>query len=385
MREKTARKGKIDYWLFVIVLILCCIGLIMVLSASQYIAAYEEGDSYYYLKRQLFNITVGLVAMFVAVKVDYRIYGRLAWPIFFVGLTAMFLTMTSLGDDGGGAVRWLKIGPMRIQPSEIMKLSMLVIMCKQLVKPDAMFTDEFYAQMFKSSRILRFCLSNRFVGFLLLTGLCCGIVAITDLGSAIVMAGTAFLLLIIGGIGMQYMVSMVLAGLAAVVGMIIWKPYRLKRITSFLHPWDYYYDGGYQVVQSLLAIGSGGLMGVGLGQGGAKWYYLPERHTDFIFAIVVEEGGLLLGALLLLLFAAFTWRGMTIAMRVKDYFGRLMATGLTLMITIQAMVNIAITLGLMPVTGITLPFISYGGSSLVISLASIGVLLNISKFVERQR
>lgn len=376
MRKGTVKKGKIDYWLFVIVLILCCIGLIMVLSASQYIAAYEEDDSYYYLKRQLFNISVGLVALFVAVKVDYRIYGKLAWAIFFVGLTAMFLTMTSLGDDGNGSVRWLKIGPMRIQPSEIMKLSMLVIMCRQLVKPDAIFTDEFYSN---------FIFRDRFVSFFLLTGLCCGIVAITDLGSAIVMAGTAFMLLIIGGIRARYMVGMVLSGLGAVAFMIILKPYRLKRITSFLHPWDYYYDGGYQVVQSLLAIGSGGLMGVGLGQGGAKWYYLPERHTDFIFAIVVEEGGLLLGALLLLLFAAFTWRGMTIAMRVNDYFGRLMATGLTLMITIQAMVNIAITLGLLPVTGITLPFISYGGSSLVISLASIGVLLNISKFAERQR
>lgn len=376
MREKAVKKGKIDYWLFVIVLILCCIGLIMVLSASQYIAAYEENDSYYYLKRQLFNISVGLVAMLAAVKVDYRIYGRLSWPIFFVGLAAMFLTMTSLGDDGGGAVRWLKIGSMRIQPSEIMKLSMLVIMCKQLVKPDAIFNDEFYS---------KFIIPDRFVGFLLLTGLCCGVVAISDLGSAIVMAGTAFFLLLIGGIRARYMAGMVLSGLAMVAMMIAVKPYRLKRITSFLHPWDYYYDGGYQVVQSLLAIGSGGLMGVGLGQGGAKWYYLPERHTDFIFAIVVEEGGLLLGALLLLLFAAFTWRGMTIAMRVNDYFGRLMATGLTLMITIQAMVNIAITLGLLPVTGITLPFISYGGSSLVISLASIGVLLNISKFAERQR
>lgn len=380
MRAKAQKNGKIDYWLFTIVLVLCCIGLVMVLSASQYVAAYDFGDSYYYLKRQLGNIAVGLVAMYVAVKIDYRIYGRMAWSIFFVGLLAMALMLfTPLGDDGGGSMRWLKIGPVRVQPSEIMKLSMLVMLCKQLVKPDAMFTDEFYQNVPL--------VKNRCIGFFALLAVSCIVVAVTDLGSAIVMAGTGALLFFIGGIKIRYLFGLAGGGALFMAAMILPEKYhyRWNRITGFLDPWSDYYGVGYQVVQSLLAIGSGGLMGVGLGQGGAKWYYLPARHTDFIFAIVVEEGGLLLGGLLLLLFALFTWRGLTIAMRVKDYFGRLMATGLTLMITIQALVNIAITLGLLPVTGITLPFISYGGTSLVISLASIGVLLNISKFAEKQR
>lgn len=373
--QKAVKKGKIDYWLFTIVLVLCCIGLVMVLSASQYVAAYEKGDSYYYLKRQLYNLIVGLAAMFVAVKIDYRFYRRMAWPIFGLGLLAMALMMfTPLGRADGGQVRWLWLGVVSLQPSEIMKLSMLVLLSKQLTQPDLIFQDEFYSNFFIRSRI---------VGYILLIGVCCGVVVITDLGSAGVMGLTAFLLLLIGGLKVRDLAGLVMLGVGGLVGMIAVAPYRIKRLTSFLDPWENYYDGGYQVAQSLLAIGSGGLMGVGLGQGGAKWYYLPERHTDFIFAIVVEEGGLLLGGLLLLLFAMFTWRGLTIAMRVKDMFGRLMATGLTLMIVIQALVNIAITLGMLPVTGITLPFISYGGTSLVISLASIGVLLNISKFAER--
>lgn len=376
MAKGAVKKGKIDYWLFTIVLVLCCIGLVMVLSASQYVAAYEKGDSYYYLKRQLYNIALGLVGMFVAVKIDYRIYGRLAWPIMFAGLLIMGLMMfTPLGLSDGGQVRWLRLGPFSLQPSEVMKLSMLVLLSKELADPDIFFRDEFYSNFFIRSRI---------VGFILLIGLSCGVVVITDLGSAFVMAVAGFLLLFIGGIRVRDLAGLTALGVGGLVGMIAVAPYRIKRITSFLDPWENYYDGGYQVAQSLLAIGSGGLMGVGLGQGGAKWYYLPERHTDFIFAIVVEEGGLLLGGLLLLLFAMFTWRGLMVAMRVKDQFGRLMATGLTLMIVIQALVNIAITLGLLPVTGITLPFISYGGTSLVISLASIGVLLNISKFAERQ-
>ncbi|HIU11010.1 MAG TPA: putative lipid II flippase FtsW [Candidatus Avidehalobacter gallistercoris] len=364
MREK---KGKIDYWLFFIVFVLCCIGMIMVLSASQYSAAYEFGDSYYYLKRQIFNIAVGFVAMFLAIKIDYRIYGKLCWPIFFAGVALMLLVMLSgFGAEGGGSERWIQLGPIRFQPSDVMKLSMLVLLCQQLAEPSIYF-------------------AGKTLPYLIIVGISCIIVAINDLGTGIVMGGTAMLLLIIGGMKLRYLFGLFGAGLAGVAFMVALRPYRLKRLTSFLDPWADYYGNGYQVVQSLLAIGSGGLMGVGLGEGGAKWFYLPERHTDFIFAILVEEGGLLAGLVLLLLFLAFTWRGLTIAMRVKDSFGRLMAAGLTLMITVQALVNIAIALGMMPVTGITLPFISYGGTSLVISLAAVGVLLNISKSAKMKK
>lgn len=368
MAAKTGarKKGKIDYWLFLIVFILVCIGLVMVLSASQYSAAYELNDSYYYLKRQLFNITVGLIGMFVAVKIDYRVWGRLYIPLFLLGVALMLIVMaTGLGDSAGGSQRWIQLGSIRFQPSDVMKLSMLVLLCRMLADKKGDFRS----------------FVEDFVPYIAITGLSCGLVAINDLGTGIVMGGTAFLLFIIAGVPIRYLLSLILAGVGAVAAMIIAKPYRLKRLTSFLDPWANYYEGGYQVVQSLLAMGSGGLMGVGLGEAGAKWFYLPEEHTDFIFAILVEEGGFIAGAALLLLFLAFTWRGFTVALKVQDSFGRLLAAGLTLMITVQALVNIAIALGMMPVTGITLPFISYGGTSLVISLASVGVLLNISKHV----
>ncbi len=224
-----------------------------------------------------------------------------------------------------------------------------------------------------------------FVPYLIFTGFCCGLVALMDLGTGIAMGITLMLIFLIVGVPKRYLLALILAALGAVAGLVAMKPYRLQRLTSFLDPWADYYGKGYQVIQSLLAIGSGGLMGVGLGQGGAKWYYLPEQHTDFIFSTLVEEGGMLAGLVVLLLFLAFTWRGLTIALKVNDYFGTLLATGLTLLVSVQALVNIAIALGLMPVTGITLPFISYGGTSLVISLAAVGVLLNISRHARLEK
>lgn len=362
------KQGRIDYFLFLIVFILCCIGLVMVLSASQYSAAYEHnGDSFYFLKRQLFNFSVGLVAMVLAVNIDYRLYSRTYRTIFIIGVAlvviGMFTSLGATGGSGAGSKRWIEMGPIRFQPSDVMKLSMLVCLAKMLTMQKGGFKD----------------FIQDFMPYLMITGLSCGIVAINDLGTAIVMGFTAMLLFVIAGVPKRYLLTLMGSATGFVAVMIIMKPYRLKRLTSFLDPWADYYGKGYQVVQSLLAIGSGGLMGVGLGQGGAKWFYLPEQYTDFIFAICVEEGGFLAGALILLLFLAFTWRGLTIAMRVEDYFGSLLATGLTLMVGIQAFVNIAISLGMMPVTGINLPFISYGGTSLVISLAAVGVLLNISR------
>lgn len=367
------KKGRIDYWLFLIVFILVCIGLVMVLSASQYVATYEHGDSYYYLKRQLINGTLGLVAMVLAINIDYRVYGKMHNIIFWTGVALMVLGMfTTMGETGGsgeGSKRWLEIAGIRFQPSDVMKLSMIVQISYLL----SIRTKPFKSFM------------NDFVPYLIFTGFCCGLVALMDLGTGIAMGITLMLLFLIVGVPKRYLLALILAALGAVAGLVAMKPYRLQRLTSFLDPWADYYGKGYQVIQSLLAIGSGGLMGVGLGQGGAKWYYLPDRHTDFIFAILVEEGGCLAGLLVLLLFLAFTWRGLTIALKVNDYFGTLLATGLTLLVSVQALVNIAVALGLMPVTGIPLPFISYGGTSLVISLAAVGVLLNISRHARLEK
>lgn len=367
------KRGHIDYWLFLIVFILVCIGLVMVLSASHYVATYDKGDSYYYLKKQLINGSLGLVAMFLAINIDYHTYGRLHTIIFWTGVSLMVLGMfTTMGDTGGsgeGSKRWLVIAGIRFQPSDVMKLSVLVQISYLLAKRKKPFKTFF----------------GDFFPYLVFTGFCCGLVAIMDLGTGIAMGITLMLMFLIVGVPKRHLLGLVLAAIGAVAALIAMKPYRLKRLTGFLDPWSDYYGKGYQVIQSLLAIGSGGLMGVGLGNGGAKWYYLPEQHTDFIFATLVEEGGCLAGLVVLLLFLAFTWRGLTIALKVNDYFGSLLASGLTLMVSVQALVNIAVALGLMPVTGISLPFISYGGTSLVISLAAVGVLLNISRHAKLEK
>lgn len=361
-------KQQFDYWLFLVVITLVCIGLVMVLSSSQYTAAFDYDDSFYYLKRQLFNVSVGFVGMIFASFVPYKKYERYALPIFGVGIgLGVLVLVSSLGASAGGSERWLDLGFVSFQPSDVMKIATVIFLSWFLTS----YKTE-YNEFFKD-----------YVPLMLIAAIACGLIAINDLGTAIVLAMTIFFLFVVAGVPGKYLFCTILAGVAAVVGLCIQKPYRIARLTSFLDPWADYYGDGYQVIQSLLAIGSGGLFGVGLGSSGAKWFYLPERHTDFIFSIYIEETGFIGGIVLFLLFMFLTYRGLQIAIKVEDKFAALLATGITLMITLQALVNMAIALGMMPVTGITLPFISYGGTSLVICLTSVGILLNISKYVKK--
>ena len=360
------KKTKYDFWLFLIVLVLVAIGLVMVLSSSQYFAQHKPyEDSFYFLKRQFFNAVLGFVGMYLTSRINYRKYGKAASLILVFGVAlSAILFIPGLGDEAGGQARWIDLGFVRFQPSDITKICLVIFIAKALSvrqKPITKFFRDFFPM-------------------LLLFGLVCLEIAAKDLGTAVVLAVTVFCMFLIGRVPFKFLVETAsFAGIGA-AALIFSEPYRLKRITGFFHPWSDPLGDGYQTIQSLLAVGSGGLLGVGLGKGGAKWYYLPERHTDFIYAVLVEEGGFILGAVVLLLFLLLLWRGITVALRTKDSFGSLLAVGITLMIVVQALVNIAICLGMMPVTGITLPFISYGGTSLVISLTSVGILLNISKY-----
>ncbi|MGI5824654.1 MAG: putative lipid II flippase FtsW [Bacillota bacterium] len=365
------KKTKSDFWLFLIVLVLVAIGLVMVLSSSQYFAQHKPyEDSFYFLKRQLFNAAVGFVGMYIASKIPYRKYNKYANIILIIGIVITALIfIPGVGDDANGSVRWIDLGFVRFQPSDITKLCLVVFLAKILAERRTVMTS----------------FVRDFLPLLGLVGIVCAEIAAKDLGTAIVLAAAVLCMFIAGRVPGKYIGATIGAGMAGVAGMIAVAPYRMERITGFLDPWSDPLGNGYQTIQSLLAVGSGGLLGVGLGKGGAKWYYLPERHTDFIYAVLVEEGGFIFGAVVLLLFLLLLWRGITIALRTKDGFGSLLAVGITLMIVIQALVNIAICLGLMPVTGITLPFISYGGTSLVISLASVGVLLNISKYADMNK
>lgn len=365
------KKTKADFWLFLIVLVLVGIGLVMVLSASQYFAQHKPyEDSFYFLKRQAINAVIGFIGMYIASKIPYKIYSKYAKIILIVGilLTAV-LFIPGVGDSAGGSVRWIDLGFIRFQPSDITKICLVIFIAKVLADRKRQMNS-----------FLR-----DFLPVLIMFAIVCGEIAVKDLGTAIVLAITVLCMFLAGCVPWKYVGATIGTGLVGVAAMIAIEPYRMERITGFLDPWSDPLGDGYQTIQSLLAVGSGGLLGVGLGKGGSKWYYLPERHTDFIYAVLVEEGGFIFGALVLLLFLLLLWRGITVALRTKDAFGSLLAVGVTLMIVVQALVNIAICLGLMPVTGITLPFISYGGTSLVISLTSVGILLNISKYAELRK
>lgn len=274
-----------------------------------------------------------------------------------------------MGSESGGSVRWIDLGFFSFQPSDITKYCLVVFLAQKLAERKGLMKSFW----------------KDFLPYLVVVGVICLEIALMDLGSAIVLAGVVLCMFIASRVPAKYILSVVGFGVGFVILMIIVAPYRMERITGFLDPWADPLGAGYQTIQSLLAIGSGGFLGVGLGKGGAKWYYLPERHTDFIYSVLVEEGGFIFGAIVLLLFLLLLWRGITIALKAPDGFGSLLAVGVVLMIVIQALVNISICLGMMPVTGITLPFISYGGTSLVVSMSAVGVLLNISKYADMEK
>jgi len=358
------KRGAPDFAIILSVMLLISIGIIMVFSSSAVTSQQTLGDPYYYLKKQVLWAAIGTVAMYIASHFDYFRLKRIANPIFYVCVFFLVLVLIA-GNDAKGATRWLGVGPLSFQPSETIKLAMVIFLSKVLSK--------------KQEKIKSF--SKGILPVLGILALVCGLImGQPDLGTTVVVAGTTFLLLMAAGARLSHLFFLGLTGVAAVVLLIMVAPYRMERFIAFLDPWADPTDTGFQTIQSLLALGSGGLFGVGLGASRQKLYYLPEKHTDFIFAIIGEELGFIGGMTILSLFLIFAWRGLKTALGAPDSFGSLLATGITIMITLQAIINIGVVTGSLPVTGITLPFISYGGSSLLITMASVGVLLNISRF-----
>lgn len=366
------KKHAPDWWLFVSVLTLVCIGVIMVFSSSQYFAQYNPyNDTYYFLKEQLKNVAIGLVVMLLAYRIDYHFYKKLIWPVAaVVGVLLLMVIFSESGEESGGAMRWLNLGFIRFQPSELAKITLVILTAKILTE------HQRDIKTFKHG-----CLPP-----LLLMGISCGLIyAQNDLGTCLVVAGMIFIMMFCAGVNLRYIIGLIIIVLVGALVAVFGTHFRMGRITSWLDPWSDPLDGGFQIIQSWFAIGSGGLTGMGLGAGSSKWFYLPARHTDFIFAVLAEELGFLGAAFVVLLFALLTWRGLTIATRVTDPFGSLLALGLTVMISWQAFINLAVVTGLLPITGITLPFISYGGTSLLVSMGAMGLLLNISRFTEAKR
>ncbi|WP_432418818.1 stage V sporulation protein E [Cytobacillus spongiae] len=345
---------------------LLTVGLIMVYSASAVWAEYKFEDSFFFAKRQLLFACVGIVAMFFIMNIDYwtwRTWSKVILIICFVLLVVVLIP--GIGNERNGSRSWIGVGAFSIQPSEFMKLAMIAFLAKFLSENQKLITS------FKKGLIPS--LGIVFVAF--------GMIMLQpDLGTGTVMVGTSVVMIFIAGARISHFVGLGMVGLLGFVGLVISAPYRMKRITSFLDPWEDPLGSGFQIIQSLYAIGPGGLFGLGLGQSRQKFFYLPEPQTDFIFAILSEELGFIGGSFVLLLFSLLLWRGIRIALGAPDLFGSFLAVGIIAMVAIQVMINIGVVTGLMPVTGITLPFLSYGGSSLTLMLMAIGVLLNISRY-----
>ncbi|MEB1809993.1 MAG: stage V sporulation protein E [Bacillaceae bacterium] len=355
-----------DFLLMIATIALLTIGVIMVYSASAVWAQYKFDDSFFFAKRQIFFAGAGVAAMFFVMNVDYwtwRKWSKVLLIICFILL--IIVLIPGVGLVRGGARSWLGVGAFSIQPSEFMKMAMIAFLAKYLSENQKKITS----------------LKQGLIPSLSLVLLAFGLIMLQpDLGTGAVMVGTCVVMIFVSGARIAHFVGLALIGVVGFVALIASAPYRIKRITSFLDPWSDPLGSGFQIIQSLYAIGPGGLLGLGLGESRQKYFYLPEPQTDFIFAILTEELGFIGGAIVIFLFGILLWRGIRVALGAPDLFGSFLAVGIISMVAIQVMINIGVVTGLMPVTGITLPFLSYGGSSLTLMLVAIGVLLNISRF-----
>jgi cell division protein FtsW len=356
------KTGQLESRLLILVTLgLVAFGLVMVYSATSASAALANGDPSYYLKRQAIYAVLGLVLMVLVSRVDFRVIRRLA-PLLMVGSLVLLLGVLAFGQSVNGARRWLSVGPVVFQPSELAKLALAVWAAAYLTRrqPPQRLPDLW-----------------RPLG--LITAVFCALLlAEPDLGTAIAIVLMLATMLLVAGTPLRTLGAGV--SIAGAIGLLaIWfEPYRRARIFSFLNPWHDAQGAGFQTVQAMIGLGSGGIFGVGLGESVQKANYLPEAHTDMIFAIIGEELGLVGAALVIAAYAAFAYAGLRIALACKDPFGKRLAAGLTVLVCGQAAINLAAVMGLAPLTGIPLPLVSYGGSSLVVALVSVGILLNIA-------
>ena len=356
------KRGQLESHILILVTLgLTAFGLVMVYSATSAPAALGGGDPGFYLKRQGIYAVVGIALLIIASRTDFRALRYMA-PVLVLTSAFLCLAVLAIGEQVNGARRWLMVGPLTFQPSELAKISLAIWVAAYLARR-------------KPPRSLGELM--RPIG--LTVGVFCGLIVIEpDLGTVIALVLVIGTILVVSGAPLR-----VLAGGGAIISALalaaIWvTPYRRERFLAFLDPWQDAQGTGYQTVQAMMGLASGGWFGTGLGQGVAKVNYLPEAHTDMIFAIVGEELGLMGASAIVGAYLAFAYAGLRVALRCKDPFGKRLAAGMTALVSGQALINLAAVLGLAPLTGITLPFVSYGGSSLVVSLAAVGVLLNIA-------
>lgn len=362
---------RVDLGLLLAVLLLVAIGVEMVFSASFVVAHNEFGDGTYFLTRHLIWIGIGLVGLLVAARIDYRFLPKVAMALYAGCLVCLALVLVpGLGHVTYGSTRWLSLGPLSFQPSEITKVALVIYLASWLARVGPGIND----------------LTLGIVPFALILCLTAGLVLLEpDLGTAVILSVTAASTFFAAGVSVFYALAAALIGAGGLAGIIAalhaWSStsHWSQRIEAFMDPWLYAEGSGWQTTQTLLALGSGGVAGLGLGAGRQKYYYVPNAHTDSIFAIVGEEIGFVGTALVLLLFLFVAWRGLSIAAGSRDRLGRLLAAGITSLLVWQALMNMAVITNTVPYTGIPLPFVSYGGSAMVVNMVAIGLLLSVSR------
>ncbi|WP_198419399.1 MULTISPECIES: putative lipid II flippase FtsW [Geomonas] len=344
--------------------ILTCFGVVMVYSASSVMAAKRFHDGFFFLKRQSLYALIGFIGMGLAMHVDYHVWKKYAVPLFlgtFVLLLLVFVP--GIGGTAKGASRWIRLPGFNFQPSELAKVALIMYMAYSLEK--------------RQDKLKQF--TTGFLPYMLILGMFIVVLlAQHDMGAALTMFAVAIMMLFAAGTKVQYILGMGLVALPGVCYLVFTKAYRMRRITAFLDPWQDPTDAGFQIIQSWLALGTGGFFGQGLGEGKQKLFYLPEAHTDFILSVLGEEMGFIGVIVIASMFLLLVQRSIRVAIAAEDSFGRFLAFGISVLLGLEAFINMAVVTGLLPTKGIALPFLSYGGSSLIITLCAVGVLLNVS-------
>lgn len=359
-------KKNLGLYLFLVTMILIVFGIIMIYSSSSIWAEYKFNDAFKYVKNQALFAFIGTFLMIIISKIDYKFYYNKASQIFLISIILLVLVLIpGIGSVRNGSRSWFGIGSFGVQPSEFAKLSLIILASKYLTKSNKFVKD----------------IKKGVIPILALLFLVFGLIMLQpDFGTGMIIVVSILSLLYIAGVNIKFFIGLGLLGVIGITFLILIAPYRMDRITSFVNPWNDPLGTGFQIIQSLYAIGPGGLLGMGFLKSRQKQFYLPEPQTDFIFSIISEEFGVLGVVIVTSLFVSILYLGIKIALNSKDSFAKYLAFGLLFQMLIQAVMNLAVVIGLIPVTGVTLPFLSYGGSSLLISMVSIGIILSIARY-----
>ena len=357
---------KLDKILLISVIVISLFGLLMIYSSSSIWAEYKFNDSFHYVKYQSIFFVIGLIIMYIVSKINYKFYYNNSNLIIISCLILLILVLIpGIGSIRNGSRSWFGIGSLGIQPSEAAKLGLIIFTSKYLEN------SEKYLKNYIKGIFPILGITILFFGLIMLQ---------PDLGTGVILVMSIISLLFIAGVSMKFFIIGGLIGIIGVVILIIIAPYRMDRITSFIDPWSDALGTGFQIIQSLYAIGPAGILGTGFGNSIQKHFYLPEPQTDFIFSIIAEEFGVMGAIIVVGLFSIILWRSIKISLNTKDLFSKYLTFGIIFQMIFQTLMNLMVVVGIIPVTGVTLPFLSYGGSSLLISMASVGILLNISRY-----